>query len=470
MLGWLKKLKNVYESARRNTSKSILRTSLNDARVDYSSWTRENLTKLARFWAVESPLVTRAISIFRQYVVGPRGMQFIPESDDEFFNESVSQWFAEEFSVEPDLFTSQSFASLQGLIVETWIVDGEVFILLTVDRFGRPKIQLIDSHRIKTPPTMRDREGVDVIDGIAVANGVPIGYWVCDAGRDPQFVERKDMIHHFSQRRPGQYRGVTRLCPVLNEVHDQSDLQLLEMRAAKQNAEIANVIKRKGGEHRSQSIESLMGVQTIKTSTGTDGTRTITRNFENALPGNTIVLDTDEDASQFKTDRPSVVTQQYWDLLSSYVCAGLGVSKLLILPYSMQGTVVRADLDITDTTMKALSAELEPVMVRIYKHSLKHGLPPEFGRPNRWDKVSVNPPRSVTVDIGYNSAAAIAELKVGVKNYRELYGMLGKDWRQEIKELAKEKAFIKSLEEEFGVTILLEEKQIQQAEGVKNVV
>jgi capsid protein len=65
--------------------------------------------------------------------------------------------------------------------------------------------------------------------------------------------------------------------------------------------------------------------------------------------------------------------------------------------------------------------------------------------PHDWRSVDTRAPRSVNVDIGRNSSAMLAELEAGTRTYQSVYAELGLDYRTELRQRAKEAAFIRKL-------------------------
>jgi capsid protein len=136
-------------------------------------------------------IVNRLADLFEQYTVGPNGLQFIPSSSDEDWNQRAAASWAQWTDV-CDLTSLHAISTLMTLTARSWFIDGEVFILLTrgeersatanLKPVLRPRIQLIESHRVATPPQLQDQEGKTVSDGIEIdAKGRPTAYWIKDS-------------------------------------------------------------------------------------------------------------------------------------------------------------------------------------------------------------------------------------------------------------------------------------------------
>jgi capsid protein len=140
------------------------------------------------------------------------------------------------------------------MIARALMIDGEIFVILTSGVSGFPRIQLLESHRCGTPPDLAKFEAKTIVDGVTIDKfGRPLGYWFWEEDQQTsgplkwRFVEASSLIHVFEPGRTAQYRGLTLLGPVINDLHDLDDLQLLEMRAARDAAEVTNVLKNASG-------------------------------------------------------------------------------------------------------------------------------------------------------------------------------------------------------------------------------
>ena len=455
---WFRSVFARYEGATTwSSSRSWIPGAVTDARIDISVATRTELVRKSRYFEKNNAFVNRLADLFEQFTVGPQGMPMIPASSDPEWNSRAQQAW-DTWCHFPDMTSLQTFATLQGLIARAAFVDGEVFILKTRGDSGRPRIQVIEAHRICTPPDLRSEEGKSIIDGIKVNNvGRPVGYYVSEGtGTDMTFrlLPAESVIHHFEPGRAGQYRGIPLVSAVLNDINDLDDLQMLEMRAAKDAAEVSNVITSETGEMTTDGLLRSRFQVSNTDGQGNSVTQDTTEFVRNTIGGRTVALKRGEKLEQFRSERPSVASQQYWDYLTSKICAGVGISKMLVLPYSLQGTAVRAELDIANTFFRSRSAVLADTFKRIYAYVMGWSVANEAGlrdKPGDWWKVTTRPPRAVNVDVGRNSSALIGELDAGVRTYEDVYAEVGQDWKQAFRQRAVERTFVKQLAAEFGL-------------------
>lgn len=454
---------NQYDAGLRWLSqRSFVPGFVQDVRFDADQSTRDEILRKARYFEANSAIVQRLADLFEQYTVGANGIIMVPSTSDVEWNKSASAVW-DEWTPYADNASLHAFSTLQSLVARSWLIDGEIFILKTHGKKSfmgqsRPRIQLIEGHRVQTPASMYNREGKSISDGIRLdENGRPLSYFVRIGMFDESYTEvpASDMIHIFEPSRPGQLRGLSMMYAVLNDLHDLDDLQLLEMRAAKDAAEKSIIIETPSGTLNAANMRREQVTGTNQNSAGVETNETRTRHIRDVIGGRTLALKSGEKLSQFIPQRPSDAVQKHWDMVTSKVCAGIGISKLLVLPYSMQGTVVRADLDIQNTFFRSRSAVLGAAFSRVYEYVMQWSIlnDPRLAKypKSEWRKVSYRPPRSVNVDLGRNSTAMLSELEAGARTYQDIYSELGQDYVEQLTQRAREAKLIQDLAVENDV-------------------
>lgn len=417
-----------------------------DDRFDADTVSRHELLRKARYFEANSGLLNRLADVFEQYTVGAKGLRYTPATSDEEWNKRASERW-DGWCKFCDLSSRFPFSVFQSLAAYRWFIDGEVFILKT--RGGppdyRPRVQLIESHRVATPWGLAGREGDGIHDGVEVdKNGRPIAYHVRSTwdGDTSRRIPAGQIIHIFEPSRPGQLRGRPFLTPVINDLHDLFDLQALEMKAAKIAAELGLVYKTRTGELPNIDAARRAALKIDgKTGTGDATLEDRAKHIQKGLGGRAVAIYKDEEVSQFLSQRPSVVTQAYWDSLVAKVCVGVGIPKALVFPESIQGTVARADLDVAASFFRSRSSVLQAAFGEVYAYviddEVNYG--ELSGEPKDWAKVNVRPPRSPNVDVGRNSKAMLDELEAGARTMEDVWAECGEDWRERGQQSEREK-------------------------------
>jgi capsid protein len=450
-----------YEAGRRwSPRRSNIPGEVADARVDASQMTRLEILRKARYFEANNAIANRLLDLLEQYTVGPNGLVYVPASSDTKWNANLKAWMEDWYQF-PEVSSLFNWGTTQTVGVRSWGVDGECFIKLTNGkvREGKqsfPRIQLLESHRIETPPMLMSN--TDVVDGLQLdPNGRTLGYHVNLGGvfdERFEFVPAENMVHLWEPSRPGQLRGLSLFYPILNDLHDLDDLQLLEIDAAKDNASITRIIQTKTGELSADEARRARFVPIGAIGTGKGSENARLQYYEDVFRGRVKALKHGDAFSQFGGERPSELTLQLWDQMTTKVCCGFGVSKLLVMPFSMQGTVVRADLDVSAAFFRSRSAVAAYHYLRAYRYASKFAWMNEktlYDKPGDWYKVKVRPPRSVTVDIGRNSNALINEYAAGWRTLEEICGELGADYEEVLRQRSKEMKLAREIEIEDGL-------------------
>lgn len=456
---------NRYEAGQRwSPRRSSLIGFVRDARFDADSATRLEIVRKARYFERNSAILNRLADLFEEYTVGSGGLRIVPASSDEEWNAKAAKWW-NTWQRFPDVTSLQSWPTIQSLISRSWCIDGEIFILKTAGKErgdGRsfPRIQLCETHRIATPP--QSFGDTSIVDGIQIIadgpnRGRPAIYWMRDGvgiAEEYKGVPASEIIHVFEPSRVAMYRGLPFCYPIMNDLHDLDDLQMLEMDAAKEHAKNTAIIKTKSGE---ASWDDLRRARFgIGGSQGTSGGSGHERSqyYDEIFEGRVRVLRTGDEYEQHGSQRPSVATKEYWDYLTSKICAGFGISKLLVFPWSIQGTVVRADLDVASAFFRSRSMVLASKFIEVYEYVMGWAVMNErdlSDPPADWKNVSIRPPRSVNVDIGRNAQALIAEYQAGWRTLESICGELGEDWVEVLRQRAIERRKARTLEQEYGL-------------------
>lgn len=228
-----------------------------------------DLRAYSRDLARTSALAGGAINTVVTNVVGT-GLAMQPDPDVEFLgidedaskkwiNAAAREWRLWAESTDCDLTRSQNLYGLQSLVFRSTLESGDVFIIPTMSGRGDPyrlALQVIEADRVCNPDWKADTDrlvqGVEIDD-----NGAPIAYHVASrhpgsrqrAGmkwtRIPAFSAggRRNMLHIFDRRRPGQTRGVPYLASVIEPLKQLTRYSEAEISAAVISAAFAVFVK-----------------------------------------------------------------------------------------------------------------------------------------------------------------------------------------------------------------------------------
>jgi len=468
-------VRNRYESAFHQwAERSWLPANVQDARFDADAATRIELVRRHRYWVRNSSIVQKIRNLFIQFSVGPAGLQVVPNSADEAWNESRrAGWDA--WCRRPSINTNLTLTEEMILWAGALFDDGEVFVLKIAQKKGPPRIQTIEGHRCCTPTKgMAEKVGAifeRIIDGVELdASGKPMFYWFVDEqtpmaftpgigstiqAADFQRIPAEFVIHGFKPRRPGMVRGIPEGFASLNILHDFQDCQLLHVKVAKRLASIANVVYNTTGEADVSNLRRQRLQIASQDAVGNPSVKDRAIYYEQKFGGETVYARVGEKVEQFNADRPSAAESGFMDLLLSQICCSYNVPKLLVVPYSLQGTVTRADLDICANAFRANFEVIARMVREVYEWQTQWAI--DFDKsldgetPEDFEHVVIRPPRSPNVDIGRNAAALKTELELGTITYQDVFAERQQDWRHQFRQAAEAAKFAKELAAEYGV-------------------
>lgn len=256
-------------SARNRPALSNWNPGVSDADGDISPDLLD-LRAYSRDLARRSALAGGAISTVVTNVVGT-GLACQPSPDAEFLGlseEEADAWQAEVMrewrlwaeSPDCDITRTQNFYGLQSLAFRSTLESGDVFALPTAQGLGDPyrlALQLVEADRVCNPGRRADSDRF--VQGVELAaTGAPVAYHITTthpgarrgAGlewiRVPAFGEktgRRNVLHLFDRRRPGQSRGVPYLAAVIEPLKQLSRYSEAEISAAVISAAFAVFVK-----------------------------------------------------------------------------------------------------------------------------------------------------------------------------------------------------------------------------------
>ena len=126
-----------------------------------------------------------------------------------------------------------------------------------------------------------------------------------------------------------------------------------------------------------------------------------------------------------------------------------------MFPFSLQGTVTRADLDVCANAFRGDFELIAGIVREVYEWqtgwAIKYDRGLDGKAPANPLVCVIRPPRAPNVDIGYTAKALQIELQMGITTLQDVYANKNEDWRTQLRQVAEAAAFIKELATEFEV-------------------
>lgn len=224
--------------------------------IDENNYT---LRQRGRMLTMSSPIATSAVKTNRTNTIG-LGLKLNPRPDKEILGltpEEVKEWqkmVKAEFNLwatkkrNCDATSMNDFYEMQQLCFYSWLSSGDVLVLRKEKNVANCpyslKLHVIEADRCSTPGSAlgygvnltegKAENGNRIYDGVEVdKDGAVVAYWIRNTypyqltheATDWQRVEAygsktglPNVIHIMNSERPDQYRGVTYLAPVIEQI------------------------------------------------------------------------------------------------------------------------------------------------------------------------------------------------------------------------------------------------------------
>ena len=250
-----RKLLNKYEAlepSRYRTNKRSKATS-----IELSSQSFDKLRSMARHLEENTPIATSIIDAFCNNVIGEKGIQIepMPLNHDGSVNEDLQKDIKRLWSLycrHTDT-RGNAMPQVQRLLVNHWIVDGEVFAQhITHNHLFKKKNKLPYIQQLIEADYLPNwGNGVDIIAGVKFDSWLnPSQFYFSKdpngilTGQNTVAIDADNVLHLALKRKINQVRGITRFASVINSVTDLHDYENSERIAAKIAASMVGYIKK----------------------------------------------------------------------------------------------------------------------------------------------------------------------------------------------------------------------------------
>jgi lambda family phage portal protein len=423
-----------------------------DSKVDLSSYDRTRLMALSRKCFYNNAIVRGAVRDKAMYSVGS-GIGIRPQamSGDQAWDDAAEAWW-ENWARSPEISGRHDMRSLQMLVSEAIDRDGEIFAVLTAKSDGAPAVQIVESHRIESPDTAANNNGV--VDGVKLDKFQrPLGYFIGEGDEYPRRhreVKADVMLHVYEPERSDQVRGYPAIGVALNSVLDRDELLRFEMMAAKAGSSIGLVIKNATGN---------IGAEGFLGDFSKDSSGNLTR--ETIFGGGLVPrMKSTEDIQSFVMNRPNEKLDKHLEQYIRAAAIGLGLPYEFVWDTSAIGGV--AQRFIIQKAARCFAARQDVLvnafLSKLWRYAIARAISRrELPMVAGWQQVGWQTPRSITVDVGREAAARRDDVKAGLMTLADFFGEQGLDWKEAVAEIAAERDFAADL----GVIIGVEQAQPQ---------
>lgn len=428
-----------------------------DFSVDYTPADRVEMMKRLRYGERNCGLVRQILGDFVTYVPGADGIKHQSHCADTAKAALYDEWFAD-WAMSCDLSGRFSWADTQRILTRAAVRDGDSFCLLVVSD-GKPKLQLIESHRVSNPEGDQVPKGM--LDGVQFDSvGRIAGYSVIQGDKTAKLIPASSVCHILEQDYSSGSRGLPLLQHSWSDIQTEDELLRLEALAVRNDADFTRVLVKNGGYVPNNLAAELSGAS----SNGSD--------LASKMGGKLAVLEPGEDLKSLTSNRPSPVFVGFLEAIQRDIARGTG------LPYEFTGNpsaasggalrLIAAKADRTFGRWQTIIIErlCQKVWGFVIGTAIANGDLPDA--PD-WNKVSWTTPKRLTIDAGRDAAQDRADLELGLLSPSELYAQRGLDLRTEMQKRAKDFKYITELAAAEGIPLWMLYKPgfnwLQQGQG-----
>lgn len=414
-----------------------------DFRLELSEAARVELVRLSRWMANNNGFYRQMVRDTSTYVFGEGVFLQALGGDNDWQSLIEAEWEAEMKNAE----VTGRYSLLESLILicEAVDVDGEIFAIKTIKN-GIPKYQLVESHRVQTPPDLIGRPNIQ--EGIQFNEyGQPTFYYI--TGRDNKSFSRipaASMMHIYEPMRTTAIRAYPPHQHALNNLRDEMDLLAMEKVAAKDNSRVSRILKT--NDPTPDMGDVGLGEPTNRNPSSDPAT------ISRTLGGVTAVLQPNEDLVAYQASRPTPAFNGFIDHLRRDSSMGNSLPyEVLVSPSSVGGAAARF---IVAKTNRYVSRRFNVIASRFLTPWFEFWLGTKINRGDlpsarNWWKHEWQGTKPITVDAGRESANDRADLMMGISTPQEILQQYGKNYERQMIQKAKNLAFRDKVAEAFGV-------------------
>jgi lambda family phage portal protein len=415
---------------------------------DYrSNYDRVELMKRARDLAENNGLVRSLLLKFASHVAANITYQARTESPKA--NTEIEAYWNEWFD-SCDLSTRHTGSTLMQVATMSMLRDGDFLFVLVRDKDGNLKLQGIEADRLGDP--YKTYTSLELIGGIHIDRdtGSPTAYDIYNRSIGDFYsyqvtIPASQGFHYFDPLRIDQYRGISAFHTAINDATDIYDIVNFEKLAAKVASSQSAVIKRNNNnasDLTALTTEENFDNQQIK--------------LESMEAGKVSYLEPGEDIIfPDGPSRPSGAFAEFHKILLRNICMGLGIPySFAVDPSAMSGPTARLEMQQAGRTYKRYQKLLDDKVLKPIKNiviadAVARGMISGGGKTTT--KGFFNFGANVSIDLGRESASAIAEFKAGLRTASDIYSERGMDVEAALRARAIETKMIQDLAKEYGV-------------------
>jgi capsid protein len=411
-----------------------------DFRQEMTETVRREMVRLSRWLEKNNGLFRQMISDTAIYSIGDGIHMQANGGDFDWQSLIEAEW--EQECESPEITGRFSLLESLYIICEALDRDGEIFAI-KCKRNGIPKFQLVETHRVETPPTLTGDTSIN--DGIRYNKyGVPTAYFVKQSDGSYSTIPAASMMHIYEPSHTSASRAYPPHQHAIVNMRDEMDLLSMEKVAAKDNSRISRILK---------TNDTSPDVGDLGLGTPNVAGQTDTGALNRILGGVTAVLQPNEELLAHQPARPTTAFTGFIEHLRRDSVLGSLPYEFLADPTKAGGSAVRL---VVAKASRYFSKRQNIIIHRFLNPYFQFWLGTKINRGDlpsakNWWKVDWMTTRSVTVDAGRDAVNERADLEMGRLTLEDDFASRGLQFEKAMRKRAKNFLFIEKLASDTGL-------------------
>ena len=403
---------------------------------------RDDVRARARDLERNSDIMNSVVGAFKRNVVGG-GYHVQVRTEDQDLNKQIElawkKWCKKKNC---DVTGTQSLNQIIRMAVERKKIDGGILFVkrYTKDGFVPFKLQMIEVDELDSGTVQPKHKGNKVVGGIEYdPYNKPVGYFIRQydidgySQRDPVWVDAKDVIFYFTKKRPSQLREMSDMAPTIPRIRDVNEFMTAV--SVKERIEACLSI----------FIKKTLPTSAIGRGNGVTSDR-VSYEGKMLTPGMIKELNAGDEIQVVNPSGQGADATSFTKLQQRLVGAGQGISYESTSRDMSESTYSSArqawiEDDLTYNEDKEILIE---ILDEIYETFIISAvLCGALSIPKFWDEKDrylahewVQEPKP-WIDPYKESNANMIALKTGQKTYKEIAAENGRDWRDQVNDMAE---------------------------------
>ena len=437
-------------------------------------YSRDNVRARARDLERNSDIMNSVIGAFKRNVVGGGYRIQAKTGNPELNNEIERVWKKWCKKQNCDVTGTQSFNQIIRMAVERKKIDGGILFVkrYTKDGYLPFKLQMIEVDELDSTQVKPKHKGNKVVGGIEYNQyNRPQGYYIRQYDIDgysitePVYVKAEDVIFYFTKKRPSQLREISDMAPTIPRIRDINEFM------------VAVSVKERIAACLSVFIKKILPSTTgFGRNTGSGDSKQNSYEGKTITPGMIKELNAGDEIQVVNPTGQAADATSFTKLQQRLIGAGQGISYEATSRDMSESNYssTRQGLIEDDLTYKEDKELLLEVMTEIYETFLISAvLAGAINIPGFWENKEANmnhewiqEPKPWIDPMKESNANKIA-LNTGQKTYKQIAAENGKDWREQVDDMAEVMEYGREKGIDLGGVIFGQQTQESEAVGTE---